>query len=453
MATTPLQNGVAVSEAGNASELTGASSGRAWKPATRVAFRFCFVYFILFSLSNQIFAGLLMIPGVDIPDPGTLWPMRQITFWTARHIFRVMHDLVYTGSGSGDKTFDWVQAFCLLVIAAVATVVWSIVDRRRESYPGLYKWFRLVIRFVLASEMFLYGFDKIIPLQMPFPNLARLLEPYGKFAPMSVLWYSIGASRSYEIFAGSAEALGGVLLLVPRTTTLGALICLADLIQVFMLNMTYDVPVKLFSFHLILLSIFLLVPDIRRLSNFFFRERATEPIREARLFHTARANRVALVVQLAFGAYLIAMNLYGGVQTWHGPYGGGRPKSALYGIWDVKQMSIDGVTRAALLDDKDRWRRVVFDFVDGVSVQSMDETSTGYGCSIDEKAKALSLKKRSDQKWKADFKFERPSKDELVLDGTMDNHKIHADLKLFDLNQFTLLNRGFHWINEYPFQR
>lgn len=27
--------------------------------------------------------------------------------------------------------------------------------------------------------------------------------------------------------------------------TLGALVCLADLVQVFMLNMTYDVPVKL----------------------------------------------------------------------------------------------------------------------------------------------------------------------------------------------------------------
>jgi hypothetical protein len=26
-------------------------------------------------------------------------------------------------------------------------------------------------------------------------------------------------------------------------------------------------------------------------------------------------------------------------------------------------------------------------------------------------------------------------------------------LKLLDRNKFTLVNRGFHWINEYPFQR
>ena len=457
MATTPVQN-----RATDAAYDTESLSARRdqhhgeenprWALATRVAFRFCFVYFILFSLSNQIFAGLLMIPNVDIPDPGTLWPMRQITFWTARHIFRVTRDLVYTGSGSGDKTFDWVQTFCLLVIALLATAVWSLADRRRESYPGLFKWFRLLIRFVLASEMFLYGFDKIIPLQMPFPYLTRLLEAYGKFAPMSVLWFSIGSSRSYEIFAGSAETFGGLLLLAPRTTTVGALICLADMIQVFMLNMTYDVPVKLFSFHLILLAIFLLAPDMRRLYSFFFTERPTEPIKEPRLFRTDRSNRISVIAQLVFGAYLIGMNIYGAMQSWH-QYGGGRPKSALYGIWDVKEMSIDGATRPALLDDKDRWRRVVFDFVDGVSIQSMDENSTGYKCAIDEKAKSVSLTKRTDDKWKIQFTFQRPAKDELVFDGTMDNHKIHADLKLFDLNQFTLVNRGFHWINEYPFQR
>jgi hypothetical protein len=26
-------------------------------------------------------------------------------------------------------------------------------------------------------------------------------------------------------------------------------------------------------------------------------------------------------------------------------------------------------------------------------------------------------------------------------------------LKLLDRDKFTLVNRGFHWINEYPFQR
>jgi hypothetical protein len=114
-----------------------------WGPGLRIAFRFCVAYFTLFSLSNQILGGLLVVPKLNIPELSSLWPLRHITFWTAAHVFRIKHELVYTGSGSGDKTFDWVLAFCLLMIAAVITLVWSILDRRRPSCVAFHKWFRL----------------------------------------------------------------------------------------------------------------------------------------------------------------------------------------------------------------------------------------------------------------------------------------------------------------------
>ena len=423
-----------------------------WSLALRIAFRFCVAYFTLFSLSNQILGGLLVIPKVDIPELSGHWPLRQITFWTAAHIFHIKHDLVYIGSGSGDKTFDWVLAFCLLVIAAVITLVWSILDRRRTNYVTFHKWFRLALRFALASEMFLYGIDKVIPLQMPFPYLTRLLEPYGNFSPMAVLWSSIGASRSYEIFAGCAETLGGILLLTPRTTTLGALVCLADMIQVFMLNMTYDVPVKLFSFHLILFSLFLLAPDARRMIDFFFTERAAAPSRQPALFRSARANRLAVALQVAFGIYLLGMGVYSGIGSWH-TYGGGRPKSALYGIWNVDEMSVDGQPRSPLFTDKDRWRRVVFDFTTFTSFQRPDDTFTGYGSAINEKEHTIALTKPADKNWKAALTYTRPAPDQLVLAGSMDGHQVEMKLKLVDRDKFNLVNRGFHWINEYPFQR
>lgn len=423
-----------------------------WSLGLRIAFRFCVAYFTLFSLSNQILSGLLVIPKVNIPELSALWPLRQITFWTAAHIFHIKHDLVYTGSGSGDKTFDWVLGFCLLVVAAVITLVWSILDRRRENYATFHKWFRLVMRFALASEMFLYGLDKVIPLQMPFPYLTKLLEPYGNFSPMAVLWSSIGASRSYEIFAGCAETLGGILLLTPRTATLGALVCLADMIQVFMLNMTYDVPVKLFSFHLILFSLFLLAPDARRIIDFFFTDRAAAPSRQYALFRSAHANRLAVALQVAFGLYLIGMGVYSGIDSWH-TYGGGRPKSSLYGIWNVEQMSIDGQPRSPLFTDKDRWRRVVFDVPTFISFQRPDDTFTGYGSAFNEKDHTIALTKSADKNWKASLAYTRPAPDQLVLAGAMDGHQVELKLKLMDRDKFNLVNRGFHWINEYPFQR
>ena len=83
----------------------------------------------------------------------------------------------------------------------------------------------------------------------------------------------------------------------------------------------------------------------------------------------------------------------------------------------------------------------------------MDETFANYVSSIDGKAKTLALTKRDDEKWSAKFTFERPAPDRLLLDGTMDGQKIHAELKLVDRSQFMLVSRGFHWISEYPFQR
>src|SRR5581483_5105215 len=78
-----------------------------WGPAARIAFRFFFVYFGLYCLFTQIFSGLLPIPLVEIPDLSALPPFRQIVLWTAEHVFRYTQPLIYTGSGSGDKMFDW----------------------------------------------------------------------------------------------------------------------------------------------------------------------------------------------------------------------------------------------------------------------------------------------------------------------------------------------------------
>jgi len=422
-----------------------------WSPATRVAFRFCFVYFGLYCLLTQILTGLFPITNLDVPDPSNLWPFRQIVTWVAIHVFRVKTELVYF-SGSGDKTFDWVLLFCLLVFSVIVTAIWSAVDRQRGEYISLHKWFRLFIRFCLVGQMFGYGVAKAIPLQMPFPYLTKLIEPYGNFSPMGVLWASIGATPAYEIFAGCAETLAGILLIFPRTATLGALVCLLDMAQVFMLNMTYDVPVKLLSFHLILLSLFLLVPDWQRLANFFILDRTASPSLEPPLFAKPRRRRIALAAQIMFGLLLLSMNVYGSWTAWF-QYGGGRVKSALYGIWDVQEMSIDGQTRSPLLTDYDRWRRIIFELPVRMSLQRMDDSFVRLHSSINVKRNSLELTKDDDPNWKANFVFQRPNPEQLVLDGDMDHHKIHMRLQLFDSRKFLLVNRGFHFIQEYPFNR
>ncbi len=40
-----------------------------------------------------------------------------------------------------------------------------------------------------------------------------------------------------------------------------------------------------------------------------------------------------------------------------------------------------------------------------------------------------------------------------MVDGRMDDHQVHLELQLTDRNNFLLVRRGFHWIQEFPFNR
>ncbi len=195
-----------------------------WKPATRIAFRFCVLYFGLYIVLTQMLTSLLFATTNDAGafELDTTAPAKAAVVWIAAHVFRITHPIVTTETGSGDRIYDWIVLACILMLAIIGTLVWSLVDTRNRSYPKLHSWFRLFARFSLAATVLTYGAAKAIPLQMPFPFLNRLLEPYGDFSPMGVLWASIGASPAYEIFTGCAEMLGGILLIFPRTTMLGA---------------------------------------------------------------------------------------------------------------------------------------------------------------------------------------------------------------------------------------
>lgn len=77
-----------------------------WNVATRIAFRFCFIYFGVYILLTQMLTSLVPFIPTEI---GAIGPFRAIISWTAKHVFHVGYALVVTGSGSGDKTFDWVE--------------------------------------------------------------------------------------------------------------------------------------------------------------------------------------------------------------------------------------------------------------------------------------------------------------------------------------------------------
>jgi uncharacterized membrane protein YphA (DoxX/SURF4 family) len=371
--------------------------------------------------------------------------MAAITDWVGRTAFGIEQPLVFVAGNSADTLFHWVLTAWLLAAAAVIAGVWTFMQTRPSDDRELRKWFRLFIRFALAAQMFYYGMAKIIPTQFQRPSLVTLVEPVGNLSLTDLLWTFIGASTPYQIATGFAELIAGVLLVIPKTTPLGALIALADMLQVFLLNMTYDFGLKGISFHLILMSLYLLAPDMQRLADVLVLDRPAPAAAHPPLFRPARANRIALVAQILFGLYLVVMFTNLTLRFWY-TQGDGRPSSPLYGIWDIERLSIDGEVRDPDLNDYDRrWRRVIFDKTDVVAFQRTDDSIAHYGVE-EQTADRMVLRKGSSRRWSSTFTAQRPAPDRLVLEGEMDGYDIRIEARLRDLDTFELLNSRFRWI-------
>jgi hypothetical protein len=116
-------------------------------------------------------------------------------------------------------------------------------------------------------------------------------------------------------------------------------------------------------------------------------------------------------------------------------------------------MTLDGTPHPAVLGDPDCWRRVVFQFPESLTFQHMDDTFENYKASIVLADRKVALTKFDDALWKASFRIDQPGPGRLLLDGEMNHRKVRLQLRLVDHTQFRLLSRGFHWVQEYPFNR
>jgi hypothetical protein len=432
----------------------------AWSPAKRISFRFAFSYLVLYILPFPIY----VIPYLQVITKPyeELW--NALVPWVGRHVFHV--NITVFPNGSGDTTFNYVQLFCFLVLAVVATLVWTLLDRRRTQYERLYEWLRVYVRFDLAVTMFAYGIDKVIMLQFQSPGPDRLLEPFGQASPMGLLWTFMGASAAYTFFGGASEVLGGLLLTTRRTTLLGSLVCIGVITNIVMLNFSYDVPVKLFSSHLLLMAVFLAAPDVRRLADLFVLNRPVPAARVRPLFSRRWAHLGTLILRTVLLVAFLVSSFYDALAA-RKTYGELAPKPPLYGIWNVDELVENGQIRPPLLTDQTRWQRLIFAYPGYVRIQPMatvgEKSSTFYAVAVDEKARTLTLTKGGKGKdtgkdkgkpaWKAVLAYTRPDPSHLVLDGTFDGRQIHAVCQQADASQFLLVNRGFHWINEYPMNR
>jgi uncharacterized membrane protein YphA (DoxX/SURF4 family) len=339
----------------------------------------------------------------------------------------------------------------VILLTVLIGTIFTVADRHRKQYERLYGWFLLILSYYLAFILFSYGIGKLFHLQFPEPGLSRLFNTYGQSSPMRLVWTFMGASATYTVFAGASETIAGILLLFRRTRTVGALVSFGVMFNVFMLNMSYDIPVKLFSFQLVVISIYIAARNWRRLYAFFFTEQAVPAPATRSLVKSKTGWWVLVAFQVLFGGYVIISGVMGSMDS-RKQYGEERVKSPLYGVYNVDHFVMNGDTIVDRLSDTVRWKRIIFDYPNFTPITMMNDRIRSFGTEIDTVAQTIMFTARGEDEEADAFSYER-SEDQLLLKGVMNKDTLQVSLIPYDLSRFGLFNRGFHWVNERPYNR
>jgi len=413
-----------------------------WSLFHRIAFRFAAIFLSLYILPFPFDK----VPGVHVLAQGYSKAWHAIAVWVGDHALNLPQPITHFNDG-GDKMYDYVFLLIVTVLALFTTAVWSFLDRRRLSYPVGYYWVQVWVRYYLGSVFVFYGMIKVFHLQMPSPTLFELVEPFGNKTPMGLAWSYVGFSPVFSAFVGMAEVIAGILLFFRRTMTLGALIGGVVMLNVVVMNLTFHVPVKLYSSVLFFMIIFLVLPDVGRLTRMLVLNKPTEAIKRRQFLKTRWLRNTAIVVKILFITTVVIGNVAGCFQRTK-TSGDGRERSPLYGIYNVTQFIVNGDTLAPLTTDSIRWRQLITDFPDHAHVKLMNDSIAYYPVVWDTLARSLTVTAWPSTK-QSILQLEKTS-DLLRLHGTMGLDSVEIKLRRRDLESFPLKGTRFRWIQEYP---
>ena len=165
----------------------------------------------------------------------------------------------------------------LLFISAVITFISAYINRWETIKPRVIYLIRSLIICYLVTILFKYGFDKIFKKQFYIPEPNILYTPFGQLDKDILYWSTIGTSYTYSLITGILEVLTAGLILMRRTRTMGLIMSIGLLLNILLINISFNISVKLFTCYLIFLSVLILAPKIPGILRFFLDKKPIEP--------------------------------------------------------------------------------------------------------------------------------------------------------------------------------
>jgi len=411
----------------------------------RVGARWGLVYLLLYFGES----ALGSVPGLGWLGEAITAMWRKVVPWVGAHVLRLAEPITIFPGGSGDTTFNYVHIACIAVIALTGALGWCLSDRAAVGQARAEAWLRMLVRYTLGAAMLGYGIEKVLHQQMSFPSHWRMIQTYGDSSPMGLLWTFIGYSAGYSFFAGLAEMAGGGLLFFRRTTTLGALLVAGIMANVVMMNLCYDVPVKIYSTHLLVGSVVLVWPDLRRLADLLVWHRPTQPANFAAVWPSVFVARATRVIKVLLIVAILGDQVWPAIQRKiDAPV-----PVAIHGLYEVESFVRDGEAVPPLLTDKERWQWFIV-MESGLAYPVMMDRARPMAANrVDEKRRTLTLRTRDDPPRHFQLRWNEIAPGRLRVEGLVAGRQLAVELKRRDPESFTLVNRGFRWISERPFNR
>ncbi|HLK28479.1 MAG TPA: hypothetical protein VKT28_07850 [Puia sp.] len=433
-------------------EIAQRTQNHDWPAWRRIVFRFFFIYLLL-NISPWTWLG--DIPGISYFDDLYSKLMDWLVNFSNNHFFHVRKVLVPL-NGSGDTSYGWAQVWLFLSLAFIGCLLWSFFDRKRKAYHQLNYWLCLFTRYYISLIAFIYGIEKLFALQMPFPNLSQLATPLGDFLPMRLSWLFIGYSTPYQVFSGVMETIVGLLLLYRRTATLGILMGTAVFLNVMMLNLCYDIPVKIFSIHIVIMCLFLLVNEFERISCFFILNRPAAACNIYEYHFTKKWMRITRVIlKIAFIIIAVGLQFYNMIQYYKSSHTDTAIKPVPTGVYDVALFTINKDTIPFSVNDSLRWRDVIFDNFGYGSIKTTDTAfrqryrRAYFYYAGDTLKHTISFKKmQGDSLDICLFHYSIQDSSTVLLWGKQKNDSLFIQLRKSN-RHFQLAEKQFHWLSEY----
>ena len=244
----------------------------------------------------------------------------------------------------------------------------------------------------------------------------------------------------------------GLLLFFRKTTLVGALFTLIVMGNVMVVNFCYDVPVKLFSSVLEIMALYLAAPYLKKMYQAFIQHKPTHINNYYQPAFTKRWQAIGIKV---LKVLIIADALFSGVKgsiDMGKQYGDNAPKPPLYGIYNTELVIRNNDTIPPLTTDTSRWKQIIIQTNKYARIKMMNDTMFNYTFTVDTVLNKIGTYVTTDNSNAASFSYIKDG-DYLLLNGKVGNDSVFIKLKRFDEKNFRLMSRGFHWINEYPYNR